>query len=78
MLRDPQCTKITVDGEGSQGSAMMSLPQKGAAGTKFGLSGVPSEAKTVPHVTLLSWKLWQTLLGSSLVGPLWPVLSLRA
>lgn len=38
MLRDPQCTKITVDGEGS---AVMSLPQKGAAGTKFGLSGVP-------------------------------------
>lgn len=58
MLRDPQCTKITVDGEGP---AVMSLPQKGAAGTKFGLSGVPSEAKTVPHLTLLSWKLWQTL-----------------
>lgn len=60
MLRDPQCPKSTVDGEGSQGSAMMSLPQKGAA-----------EQSLVPHLT----PELEALANSSVFFPGWSSLA---
>lgn len=68
MLRDPQCPKSTVDGEESQGSAMMSLPQKGAAEQSLVPHLTPElEALVDTSVFFLGWSSLASVISKSLV-----------
>lgn len=68
MLRDSQCPKSTVDGEGSQGSAMMSLPQKGAAEQSLVPHLTPElEALADSSVFFLGWSSLASVISKSLV-----------
>lgn len=68
MLRDSQCPKSTVDGEGSQGSAMMSLPQKGVAEQSLVPHLTPElEALADSSVVFLGWSSLASVISKSLV-----------